>query len=138
MVFLAVICAGALGQVRSPAGFPLEAESEEIDFGVLEPLEVREFELWFTNPGDAPVTIRRAQVSCPCMVTVVPNGPVGAGERGKVLIIMEGPQNEIGPMEKKFVTVFSFLSVILLIPTVITNKMDSNIITFGLSSNIIK
>ncbi len=97
---------GALGQVRVPAGFPLQPETETVSFDFVKPKEVKQFDLWFTNTSDEAVTISKAQPSCPCMVTSIATKVVAAGERGKVVIIIEGPENEIGPLSKKFVNVF--------------------------------
>lgn len=94
----------AAAQSRIPDGFPLMTEQDAVEFGFVAPLEVKRYELVFSNPGTEPVTIRSVQPSCPCMVASVPNKVVPAGESGKVIITIEGP-DEPGPLDTKFVYV---------------------------------
>lgn len=68
------------------------------EFPESEPTATCVFE--FTNEGDAPLVIHRAQASCGCTVPKYPKEPVMPGEKGTVTVNYNGAGKHPGPFKK--------------------------------------
>jgi len=101
ILVLAVVLAGFTASAQQAK---MSFENDTIDYGSIEKGSdgVRVFE--FTNTGDAPLVITDVKSSCGCTIPKKPEGPIAAGEKGKIEIKYD--TNRPGPI-RKTVTVYS-------------------------------
>lgn len=71
-------------------------EKQEYDFGTVDgndkTKEFLRYDFVFTNDSERPIIIHKAEVSCGCISTKIPNEPILIGERGVIQVFADTKQ----------------------------------------------
>ena len=96
----AFVCLGMSAQAE------IKFEKKAHNFGTFKSTEVQTVTIKFTNVGDKPLIIQRAQGSCGCTKPKFSTDPIAPGESGELTISYNPQGRSTGPFHK-FVTVMS-------------------------------
>lgn len=98
-IFALMVCVSFAQETKKEAKIVFKEIVKDLGkFPETEPTASCVFE--FTNEGDAPLVIHRAQASCGCTVPKYPKEPIMPGEKGTVTVNYNGRGKHPGPFKK--------------------------------------